>query len=81
MELRKQVEQSNRAKSAEEFTKLVVEDAKKYALNALLDKESDICQVRADYKAAIALYQRVQSSIAAGAIALETLSKLESEEN
>lgn len=81
MELRKQVEQSNRAKSAEEFVKLVIEDAKKYALNALLDKDSDICQVRADYKAAIALYQRVQSIIVAGAIAQETLIKLESEED
>lgn len=80
MELRQQVEQANRAETAKEFANLVVEDAKKYALTALLDKDSDIVQVRADYKAAVALYQRILGIIGAGITAQGTLKKLESEE-
>lgn len=80
LELRRQVEQANRAKIALEFAELTYEDAKRYALSELLKPESDLLQVRADYKAATALYQRVKAAVASGEMALETLNKLESEE-
>lgn len=78
--LNQSVKKGTSAKLASEFVDMVLADAETLALSRLADVNSDLNSVRADYRAALALYQKVQNIIYQGKVAEEKLKAIKERE-
>lgn len=59
-----------------DFAEKVLYDAENFALSKLSDNKSDLTEVRADYRAALAFYQKINNEISKGKIAKANLDKI-----
>lgn len=75
-----EVKQGNKAKMLAEFVDSLLADAENLALARLADVNGDLHMARADYRAALALYQKVQNVIYQGKVAEDKLKSFKERE-
>lgn len=64
-----------------DFANDTLADAQDYVLQKLLDKDIDLYQLQAEYRAALAFWQKVENTIAAGKDAASKLKRMEEDYN
>lgn len=80
-QLRQQALLGDKAKLISDFANDTLADAQDYVLKRLLDKDVDLWQLQADYRAAMAFWQKIENTIAIGRDAASKLKKMEENEN
>lgn len=76
-ELRSKVIMRDKAVIIEQFADMVMADAENYALEMLLNPQADLSEVAANYRAALAFYQKIEQTIATGTMAERKLKEME----
>lgn len=79
-QLMKDVQIGNKAEIIAEFADMLLADAENLALSRLAETGSDLNTARADYRAALALYQKVQNAISQGKLARAKLKSFQERE-
>ena len=79
-QLIKDVQIGNKAEIIAEFADMLLADAENLALSRLAETGSDLNTARADYRAALALYQKVQNAISQGKLARAKLKSFQERE-
>ena len=79
-QLIKDVQIGNKAEIIAEFADMLLADAENLALSRLAEIGSDLNTARADYRAALALYQKVQNAISQGKLARAKLKSFQERE-
>lgn len=79
-QLIKDVQIGNKAEIIAEFADMLLADAENLALSRLAETSSDLNTARADYRAALALYQKVQNAISQGKLAKAKLKSFQERE-
>lgn len=68
---------AEQAKLIKDFADKTLIDAQDYILAKLLDSNADLIQLQADYRAAMAFWQKIENAIADGKDAMVKLKKME----
>lgn len=72
--------QGEKAKIILDYAEKVLFDAENYALNKLCLSDTDVSNIRAEYRAAVAFYQKINDDVRKGLAATSKLRKMQEQE-